>query len=123
MPRPLKPDSEIKKRWDALYVTDDQRREVVAAAKAADQSVSQYLFASHQSANKRSARSTSPVVHALIQAEAELATIAQAISCHGRPIDAMALQASLLAIERSFRFAALPWAAGLGSEDSEGNQC
>ena len=123
MPRPIKPDSEIKKRWDTLYVTAEERREIAAAAKVADQSVSQYLLANHQRGDKRPSRSTSALVQALVQAEAELATITQAISCHGQPIDAMVLQASLLAIERSFRLAALPQAASLGSEDSEGIEC
>lgn len=121
MPRPIKPDSEIKKRWDILYVTADERRDVAAAAKVADQSVSKYLLANHQRANKRSSRSTPALVQALVQAEAELATISQDIDCHVQPVDAIALQASLLAIERSFRLAALPWAAGLGSEESESN--
>jgi len=123
MPRPRKPNSEIKKRWDALYVTADDRLEITAAAKAADQSVSQYLVAGHQHTSHRPTQTTSAMVQALVRAEAELETITHALACHSAPMDAMMLQASLLAIERSFRLAALPWAAGLGSGESDVIQC
>jgi hypothetical protein len=123
MPRPIKPKSEIKKRWDALYVTAEERKEVAAAARAADQSVSCYLLAGHQHANHKPPRSTSDLVHALVRAEAELEAITQAVSCQSAPMDAILLQAHLLAIERSFRHAALPWAVGLGREDNDALPC
>ena len=123
MPRPLKPKSEIKTRWDALYVTADERLEISAAAIAADQSVSCYLIACHQRANHRPSRSTSALVQALVRAEAELEAITQSIRCQSAPMDAMLLQAHLLAIERSFRRAALPYAAGLGRENSDATPC
>lgn len=113
MPRPCKPPSEIRKRWDALYVTADERAAIAAAAEAAGQSVSRYLVAGHQHSNPRHAHAMASVVRALVRAEAHLESVAQTIATDKSSIDAVLLQSHLLAIERGFRRAALPWAACL----------
>ena len=114
MARPRKPDQDKRTRWDALYVTPSERLEITKAAKQADLSVSQYRLAAHRRRGPSADRMGT--ILALIQAERELAAIARQL--HAVPTDALVLHSDLLAIERSFRRAALPWAYRL-----EGDAC
>lgn len=113
MARPHKPEHELRKRWDALHVTPAERDELTAAAKAAGQSVSQYLLSAHRGISRRGSHQTAILTQALVMAEQQLALLSQEIPAQVSPLDAVALQARLLAIERSFRQVALPWSLSL----------
>lgn len=123
MARPRKPPSEHRKRWDALYVTADERAGIAAAAKAAGRSVSRYLVAAHQNARPQPAHGTAALLQALARSEDQLAAIAHAIAERGAPIDAVMLQADLLAVERGFRRAVLPWAVSIDNEREGDPSC
>jgi len=113
MARPRKSAEDKRDRWDALYVTAPQRAEIAAAARAAGQSVSQYLLAAHEGIARRPMHDRAGLLQAVVQAEKHLAVLAQSITANTAPIDAVMLQANLLAIERGFRLAVLPWAVAI----------
>ena len=56
-------------------------------------------------------------------AEQQLALLSQEIPAQVSPLDALALQARLLAIERSFRQVALPWSLSLDSGAEAADPC
>lgn len=114
MARPRKTPERLRTRWDALYVTPDERAAITAAAMQSDMTVSRYLVAAHRRGGLSQDRSGT--VLALIQAERALAKIAQ--NLQAGPVDVLILHADLMAIERSFRRAVLPWAYRL-----EGDPC
>jgi hypothetical protein len=118
MARPRKPAHEVRNRWDALYATNAERAEVTGAAERAGQSVSQYLLSTHRAAPRHGSHDTARVTQALVIAEHLLAHLAREIQQHFNPIDAIVLQANLLAIERSFRHAAMPWSLVLDVDGS-----
>lgn len=123
MARPHKPDHELRKRWDALHVTQAERAEVTAAAVAAGQSESQYLLAAHRGISRRGSHQRAILTQALVMAEQQLALLSQEIPAQVSPLDALALQARLLAIERSFRQVALPWSLSLDSGAEAADPC
>lgn len=124
MGRPCKPAHTLKTRWDALYVTPAERAEVAAAAAQAGQSVSRYLLAAHRGQTRNGAGETARIIQSLGMAEQQLAALASQFQAHARPIDAIGLQAHLLAIERMFRHAALPWSVVLDvTAEGEGPPC
>ncbi len=123
MARPHKPEHELRKRWDALHVTPAERTEVTAAALAAGQSVSQYLLSAHRGISRRGSHQTAVLTQALVMAEHHLALLSQEIPAQLSPLDAVALQARLLAIERSFRQVALPWSLSLDTAAEAADPC
>lgn len=123
MARPRKPAEDKRNRWDALYVTAAQRAEIAAAAMAAGQSASQYLLAAHEGTSRRPLQDRAGLLQALVQAERHLAILAQTITTKATPIDAVMLQADLLAIEREFRLAVLPWAVAIDGAQEGQRSC
>lgn len=123
MARPRKPDHETRKRWDALYVTTAERDEITAAAKMVQKSVSQYLLASHRGGARRQAQDTTPLVHALITAERQLALLSRTIADRIKPVDALVLQASLMALERDFRCNVFPCPLALNDQGEGSPSC
>ena len=109
MARPRKAAADTRTRWDALYVTPAERAEVTAAAERAGQSVSQYLLSAHRGAPRNAAPETVRVMQALVMAEQQLASLARQIQQQEGAMDALLLQAHLVAIERAFRHVAMPW--------------
>lgn len=95
-------------KWDVLYPTVDERLGIKAAAEAAGLTVSRYLIAAHLGTTLRPVRADGAVVQALVAAELRLAAIAREIANNMSPIEAVVLQAHLMAVERDFRRAALP---------------
>ncbi len=124
MARPRKAVADTRTRWDALYVTPAERAEVTAAAKRAGRSVSQYLLAAHRGAPRNTSPATVPVMQALMLAEQELASLARQIQQQETAMDALLLQAHLMAIERAFRHVAMPWSLVLDdARDHGGPPC
>lgn len=124
MARPRKAADDLRSRWDALYVTSAERAEVAAAAATAGQSVSQYLLSAHRGAPRNSSPETVRVMQALVVAEQNLASLARHIQLQERAMDAILLQAHLVAIERAFRHVAMPWSVVLdGARDSGAPPC
>ncbi|MFN3157357.1 hypothetical protein [Marivita cryptomonadis] len=120
MARPRKPKDQTRQRWDALYVTAAERKEITAAAKAQDNSVSQYLVGLHKlKGTSRGTRDARHLVQALIAAEHQLSALTQKVSTKTDPLDGLILQANLLAIERAFRRETLPWSLAYDHVDGE----
>ena len=109
MARPRKSVDDLRSRWDALYVTPAERAEVTAAAQREGQSVSQYLLSAHRGAPRNTSTETVRVMQALVVAEQHLASLARQIQQQEMAMDALLLQAHLVAIERTFRHVAMPW--------------
>lgn len=120
MARPRKSVDDLRSRWDALYVTPAERAEVTAAAEGAGQSVSQYLISVHRGAPHDASRETVRVMQALMMAEQHLASLARQIQQQERAMDALLLQAHLVAIERAFRHVAMPWSLVLDDARESG---
>lgn len=120
MARPRKVVDDLKSRWDALYVTPAERAEVTAAAERAGQSVSQYLLSTHRGAPRNASPETARVMQALMMAEQHLASLARQIQQQECAMDAVLLQAHLVAIERSFRHVAMPWSLVLDDARERG---
>lgn len=118
MARPRKADHEKRERWDKLYATAAERSEIMAAAKDAGLSVSQYLITGHRKTVIRPKHADAQMLQALAIAHAQLETLVRVLSEWATPMDALMLQAHLMAIERGFRRAALPWAASLALENA-----
>jgi len=124
MARPRKAAADTRTRWDALYVTPAERAEVTAAAERAGQSVSQYLLSAHRGAPRNAAPETVRVMQALVMAEQHLASLARQIQQQEGAMDALLLQAHLVAIERAFRHVAMPWSLVLDdARDQAGPPC
>lgn len=123
MARPRKPASEIRKRWDKLYVTDVERVEIAAAAEAAGLSVNQYLLARHRGERLYAARSDGALLQALSAVETRLEMIARDIGHRTGDLDAVFLHAALMAIERDLRHAVLPWALSVPMQHEGDASC
>ena len=124
MARPRKAAADTRTRWDALYVTPAERAEVTAAAERAGQSVSQYLLSAHRGAPRKAAPETVRVMQALVMAEQHLASLARQIQQREGTMDALLLQARLVAFERAFRHVAMPWSLVLDdARDHGGPPC
>lgn len=124
MARPRKTTDNLRSRWDALYVTPVERAEVTAAATRAGQSVSQYLLSAHRGGPRNASPETARVTLSLVVAEQQLEALSRQIHQQGPAIDAITLQAHLLAIERAFRHVAMPWSLVLdGYRDSGAPPC
>lgn len=119
MARPRKPAEEHRTKWDVLYPTADERISIEAAAKAAGLTVSRYLIEAHAGTTLRPVRADAAVVQALVAAELHLAAIAREIANNTSPIEAVVLQAHLMAVERDFRRAALPWHVSVAPQAGE----
>lgn len=91
--------------------------EISETATAAGLSVSQYLLARHRGDHLYAARSDGAVLQAMSAIDARLAMIAQEIGRRTGNLDAVFLHAALMAIERDFRHAVLPWAVSLSAKD------
>lgn len=120
MARPRKAADDMRTRWDALYVTKAERAEVTAAAERAGQSVSQYLLAAHRGAPRNTSSETVRIMQALVMAERQLASLARQIQHQEAAMDALLLQAHLVAIERAFRHVAMPWSLVLNDACDHG---
>lgn len=123
MARPRKPAHDVRTRWDALYATMAEREAVAAAAQRTGQSVSQYLLAAHRAAPRHGSHDTARITQALVIAEHQLACLAREIQQQGNATDAIVLQSNLLAIERSFRLAAIPWSLVFDAASDGGAPC
>lgn len=120
MARPRKAAADTRTRWDALYVTPAERVEVTAAAQQAGQSVSQYLLSIHRGAPRNASPETVRVMQAVMMAEQHLASLARQIQRQEMAMDAILLQAHLVAIERAFRHVAMPWSLVLDDARESG---
>ena len=120
MARPRKAADDMRTRWDALYVTPAERVEVTAAAQRAGQSVSQYLLSIHRGAPRNASPETVRIMQALVVAEQHLASLARQIQRQEMAMDALLLQAHLVAIERAFRHVAMPWSRVLDDARESG---
>lgn len=120
MARPRKAVDDMRTRWDALYVTPPERVEVTAAAQRAGQSVSRYLLSAHRGASRKASPETIRVMQALMMAEQHLASLACQIQQQETAMDALLLQAHLVAIERAFRHVAMPWSRVLDDARESG---
>lgn len=120
MARPRKAPDDIRTRWDALYVTPAERVDITAAAQREGQSVSQYLLSAHRGAPRNTFPETVRVMQALVVAEQHLASLARQIQQQERAMDALLLQAQLVAIERAFRHVAMPWSLVLDDARESG---
>lgn len=107
MARPRKPDADRRARWDALYVTEAERRDIEASAKAAGLAPGRYLYACHLGQASIRAHSKSLAVAALAEASGRLDAISREIAEAASEIDAVRIAAQLLSIERQFRRAVL----------------
>jgi hypothetical protein len=123
MPRPRKPAAELRRRWDALHVTAAERAEITAAARQAGRSVSRYLVEAHRGTAPRGPRDTGVLIAPLARAERHLADLAHQVRAGTGPVEAVLLQANLLAIERQFRQAVLPWSLVLDGAAAEEDPC
>jgi hypothetical protein len=124
MARPRKAADDTRTRWDALYVTPAERADVTAAAERAGQSVSQYLLSAHRGVSRKASPETIRVMQALMMAEQHLASLARQIQQQETAMDALLLQAHLVAIERAFRHLAMPWSLVLDdARDHGGPPC
>ena len=119
MARPRKSETDRRKRWDVLYVTDAERRALSDAASAADLSVSRLLISSVLDGHHRHRAERRHVIQALVDAERQLDGIARALAVHADPSSAVFLQAQLLGIERDFRKCAMPWSVAISEADPE----
>ena len=107
MPRPRKPEAERRSRWDALYVTEAERAEIEAAARAADMPPGRYLVARHRDQAPVRARDKARAVVALTEASGKLDLVVQEIADAAPAIDAVRITAQLVDLERQFRRAGL----------------
>lgn len=107
MARPRKSATDTRARWDALYVTPGERAEIKAAAEAAGLSVSRYLVARHHGAAVHTTAHRRNVVVALAQAEAGLAEVSAIMAARSGSVASVETATALLALERTFRAAAL----------------
>lgn len=119
MARPRKSETDRRKRWDVLYVTDAERHALSDAASAADLSVSRLLISSVLDGHQRQRSERERVIKALIDAERQLDAIARALAAHAEPLSAVFLQAQLSGIERDFRRCAMPWSVAISEADPE----
>ena len=120
MARPRKAADDMRTRWDALYVTPAERVEVTAAAQRAGQSVSQYLLSVHRGAPRNASPETVRVMQDVMMTEQHLASLARQIQQQEMAMDAILLQAHLVAIERAFRHVAMPWSLVLDDARDSG---
>lgn len=120
MARPRKAAADTRTRWDALYVTPAERADVTAVAERAGQSVSQYLLSAHRGASRKASPETIRVMQALMMAEQHLASLACQIQQQETAMDALLLQAHLVAVERAFRYVAMPWSLVLDDARDHG---
>lgn len=134
MARPIKDQSERRKRWDALYVTDAERADVTAAASHAGLSVSQYLLSLHAGGRIVNRDDWRRIIHLLNMVTQQLDGIAGMIrdaraaerdTSQGASLS-LQIAASLVELERLVRDQVMPWQAGRQVEvydDAEGDSC
>ena len=107
MARPRKSESDLRSRWDALYVTEGERSEIEAAAQAASLSPGRYLYECHRGQMPVRAGQKAHAVLALIEASHHLEAIARETADVGSAFDTVRIVSQLLSIERNFRRAVL----------------
>lgn len=116
MARPKKDPSELRQKWDALYVTAAERMSIQAKAAKADLSVSRYLVSLHAEGQVSNRNDWRRNIQLLSVATDQLGLIARSIPQEPGPTDApselsgrLQIAASLLEIERLIRSQVMPW--------------
>ena len=106
MPRPRKNPQQTRKRWDALYVTEQERASIAAAAHGQNCSPGQYLIGLHHGRRPARPASEARVLTALARAETALLQLAHKADGWEAGAD---ICAALISLERVFERAALPF--------------
>lgn len=132
MARPPKDPSQLRKRWDALYVTDVERACVTAAAAAAGLSVSRYFLSLHTGGHIVNRDDWRQNIQLLSTVTRQLEDIARSIGtasdadAGGGPPHCLKIATSLLSLERLIRDAVMPWQAGeppIAFENEDAGPC
>ncbi|MFP7675528.1 plasmid mobilization protein [Marivita sp. S0852] len=130
MARPQKDPTDLRKRWDALYVTPAERAAVKAAAAEAGLSASQYLLSLHMNGHVTNRDDWRRSVQLLTVVTQQLDVIARsspgAEGTVGTPLQSLEIARSLLNLERWIRDQVMPWTAvrrDCNQDDNGGDAC
>lgn len=119
MARPRKSEADRRSRWDTLYVTEAERLDIEAQARAAGLTPGRYLYECHLGQVPIRAHHKAQAVAALAAACRTLDVIAGAIADAATEIDSVRITAQLLSIERCFRRAVLGPSKGIRFRENE----